>query len=70
MTPDPEWQARLEQASDKFGELKQKAAEKMSGITSPNESPDGFPDDVPSEETTSEEPVTSPDAHANGNPPG
>jgi hypothetical protein len=70
MTPDPEWQARLEQASDKFGELKQKAAEKMSGITSPNESPDGSPADVPNEETTSEEAVTSPDAHANGNPPG
>jgi cytoskeletal protein RodZ len=31
MTPDPEWQARLEQASDKFAELKRKAAEKMGG---------------------------------------
>jgi hypothetical protein len=31
MTPDPEWQARLEQASDKFRELKKKAAEAVSG---------------------------------------
>jgi hypothetical protein len=29
MEPDPEWQARLEQASDEFQELKQKAAEKV-----------------------------------------
>jgi nucleotide-binding universal stress UspA family protein len=29
MEPDPEWQARLEEASDQFQELKQKAAEKV-----------------------------------------
>ena len=29
MEPDPEWQARLGQASDEFQELKQKAAEKV-----------------------------------------
>ena len=29
MEPDPEWQARLEQASDEFKELKQKAVEKV-----------------------------------------
>lgn len=29
LTPDPEWQARLEQASDQFQELKQKAADKV-----------------------------------------
>jgi len=30
MEPDPEWQERLEQASDEFQELKEKAAEKVS----------------------------------------
>jgi hypothetical protein len=31
LTPDPEWQARLEQASDKFTDLKQKAMEHVGG---------------------------------------
>jgi len=31
LTPDPEWQARLEQASDQFAELKKKAVETVSG---------------------------------------
>jgi len=34
MEPDPMWQARLEQASDRFRELKQKAAEVVSGGSS------------------------------------
>jgi hypothetical protein len=31
MTPDPTWQARLEEVSDQFRELKRKASEHMSG---------------------------------------
>ncbi len=39
MTPDPEWQARLEQASDKFAELKQKALERVGGPGTGNGTP-------------------------------
>lgn len=41
MEPDPEWQARLEQASDKFQELKEKAAETVSEYRTTSGSSDG-----------------------------
>lgn len=34
MTPDPEWEARLESVSDKFKELKEKASDSLSGNAS------------------------------------
>ncbi|NBC17060.1 MAG: hypothetical protein GVY18_07060 [Bacteroidetes bacterium] len=37
MTPDPTWQARLEEVSDQFRELKRKAMEHMSGAKSSDE---------------------------------
>lgn len=37
--PNPEWENRLEAASDKFGELREKAAGYMSGRTAPQEAP-------------------------------
>lgn len=37
MTPDPTWQARLEEVSDQFRELKRKATEHMSGTTTSSE---------------------------------
>ncbi len=41
MEPDPEWQARLEEASDQFQELKQKAAEKVDEYRSTSSDDDG-----------------------------
>lgn len=58
MEPDPEWQARLEQASDKFQELKQKAAEKMNEFRSTGASA----------ESSAEPAESSPEASSGGAP--
>ena len=39
LTPDPEWEARLESATDMFSKLKQKAAERFAGAGKPGEPP-------------------------------
>lgn len=43
LEPDPEWQERLEQASDGFRELKEKAAQKVNEYTSGDEGSSGTP---------------------------
>ncbi len=39
MVPDPEWESRIEAVSDKFRELKQKAAEQVRGAATPQAPP-------------------------------
>lgn len=53
-TPDPEWEARVEQASSKFTELKQKAAEKFREMEpkSPTGGASADPTPPPAEENT------------------
>lgn len=43
MSPDPEWESKIEAVSDKFRELKQKASDKFQGATPAPDAPDIAP---------------------------